>query len=36
VITMILAVLFLGEHLTWRHWLGAGFIVTGTIIIAKV
>ena len=36
VIAMILAVLFLGEHLTWRHWAGAGFIVAGTVIIAKV
>ena len=24
VIAMILAMLFLGEHLTWRHWIGAG------------
>src|SRR5436853_605248 len=36
VVAMVLALLFLGEHLTWRHWIGAGFIVTGTIIIAKV
>jgi bacterial/archaeal transporter family protein len=36
VVAMVLAVLFLGEHLTWRHWIGAGFIVTGTIVIAKV
>lgn len=35
VIAMILAVLFLNEHLTWRHWVGAGLIVTGTVIIAK-
>ena len=35
VIAMILAVFFLGEHLSWRHWIGAGFIVTGTVIIAK-
>lgn len=20
----------------WRHWIGAGFIVTGTVIIAKI
>ena len=36
VVAMVLAVLFLGEHLTWRHWIGAGLIVTGTVIIAKV
>jgi transporter family protein len=35
VVAMVLAVLFLGEHLTWRHWIGAGLIVTGTVIIAK-
>jgi transporter family protein len=35
VIAMVLAVLFLNEHLTWRHWAGAGLIVTGTVIIAK-
>jgi transporter family protein len=36
VLAMVLAALFLGEQVTWRHWIGAGFIVTGTIIIAKV
>src|SRR5260370_5281248 len=36
VVAIILAALFLGEHLTWRHWIGAGLIVTGTVIIAKV
>src|SRR5438445_1945446 len=36
VVAMVLAALFLGEHLTWRHGLGAGLIVTGTIIIAKI
>src|SRR4030088_1356012 len=30
VLAMILAAIFLGEHLTWRHWLGAGFIVAGS------
>lgn len=35
VIAIILAALFLGEHLTWRHWLGAGLIVSGAIIIAR-
>ena len=36
VIAMVLAALFLGEHLTWRHWFGAGLIVSGAIVIAKV
>ena len=36
VVAMILALLFLGEQLTWKHWLGAGFIVTGSVIIATV
>src|SRR5579859_435885 len=36
VVAIILAGLFLGEHLTWRHWIGAGLILTGTIVIAKV
>jgi bacterial/archaeal transporter family protein len=35
-VAIILAALFLGEHLTWRHWIGAGLIVIGTVIIAKV
>jgi bacterial/archaeal transporter family protein len=36
VVAILLAALFLREHLTWRHWMGAGLIVTGTVIIAKV
>ena len=36
VVAMVLAMLFLGEHLTWRHWIGAAFIVTGTVIIARI
>src|SRR5258708_40318780 len=36
VIAIILAALFLGEQLSWRHWVGAGLIVTGTIVIAKI
>ena len=34
-VAMILAVLFLGEHLTWQHWLGGGLIVTGAVLIAR-
>ena len=36
VVAMVLALLFLGEHLTWRHWIGAAFIVTGAVIIARI
>ena len=36
VVAMVLAMLFLGEHLTWRHWIGAAFIVTGAVIIARI
>ena len=36
VVAMVLAALFLGEHLTWRHGIGAGLIVIGTVIIAKI
>jgi len=36
VVAMVLAAFFLREHLTWRHGIGAGLIVTGTIIIAKI
>src|SRR6267154_6029030 len=36
VVAMLLAALFLGEHLTWRHGIGAGLIVAGTVIIAKI
>ena len=36
VVAMLLAALFLGEHLTWRHGIGAGLIVTGTVIIAQI
>lgn len=36
VIAMGMAALFLGEHLTWRHGIGAGLIVSGTVIIAKI
>ena len=36
VVAMVLAALFLGEHLTWRHGIGAGLIVAGTVIIAKI
>lgn len=34
VVAMVLAVLFLGERLTWQHWLGGGLVVSGTIVLA--
>lgn len=36
VVAIALAALFLGEHLTWRHWLGGALIVSGTVVLAKV
>src|SRR5262249_34427346 len=34
VIAMVLAAVFLREHLAWLHWLGGGLIVAGTVVIA--
>lgn len=34
VVAMVLAVLVLGEDLTWRQWVGGGLIVTGTVVLA--
>jgi transporter family protein len=34
VVAMVFAVLFLGEQLTWQHWVGGALIVSGTILIA--
>ena len=36
VVAMVLAMLFLGEHLTRWHWIGAGLIVAGAVIIARI
>jgi bacterial/archaeal transporter family protein len=33
VVAMALAALFLGEHLTWRHWLGGALIVAGAVVL---
>ncbi len=35
VVAMILAVVFLGERLTWQQWVGGGLIVAGTIVLAR-
>jgi transporter family protein len=34
VVAMVLAAVFLGESLTWRHYLAGTLIVSGTIILA--
>jgi transporter family protein len=34
VVAMALAVVFLGEHLTWQHCVGGVLIVAGTIVVA--
>ena len=36
VVAMVLAAIFLGEHLGWQHWLGGALIVSGSMIIAWV
>ncbi len=34
VVAMVLAVLVLGERLTWQQWAGGALIVTGTVVLA--
>jgi transporter family protein len=34
VVAMVLAVLVLGETLTWQQWVGGALIVTGTVVLA--
>lgn len=36
VVAVALAAIFLGEQLTWRHWLGCVLIVSGTLVLASV
>jgi len=36
VVAMLLAAIFLGEPLTWVHWLGGILIVAGAVILACV
>jgi transporter family protein len=36
VVAMILAAVFLHEHLTWQHYLGGTLIVAGSIVLAWV
>ena len=35
VVAMALAMLFLNEQPTWRHWLGGGLIVSGTMVLTR-
>jgi transporter family protein len=35
VVAMALAAIFLGESLTWVHWLGGILIVAGAVILAR-
>jgi transporter family protein len=34
VVAMVLAVLVLGEQLSWQQWVGGALIVTGTVVLA--
>jgi transporter family protein len=34
VFAIALAALFLSERLTWQHWLGAGLILSGALVIS--
>jgi transporter family protein len=36
VVAMVLAALFLGEQLTWKHWVGGLMIVSGAVLLATV
>lgn len=35
IVGMVLAVVFLGEPTSWRHWLGGALMVAGAILVAK-
>jgi transporter family protein len=36
VVAMVLAAVFLREHLTWQHWVGGALIVSGAVVLANV
>jgi bacterial/archaeal transporter family protein len=36
VVAIALAAIFLHEHMTWHHWVGGAFIITGAVILAYV
>ncbi len=35
VFALVLSALFLGEQITWLKWIGAGFMVIGSILIVR-
>ena len=35
VVAIALAALFLGETLTWHHYVGGALIVAGTVVVAR-
>src|SRR5207247_6777219 len=35
VFAIVFAALFLGERLTWQHWVGGALIVAGSIVLAS-
>jgi bacterial/archaeal transporter family protein len=35
VVAMALAAMFLGEPITWRHWLGGGLVIAGAVLLAR-
>lgn len=35
VVAMGLAVVLLGEPLTWRHWVGGALVVAGAVVLAR-
>lgn len=35
VVAMVLAAVFLGEDLSWRHWAAGALIVSGAILLAR-
>src|SRR5213078_872008 len=35
VVAMALAALFLGERLSWMHWLGGALVVAGAVLLAR-
>jgi transporter family protein len=36
VVAIVLAAIFLHERMTWHHWVGGAFILTGAVILAYV
>ena len=36
VVAIVLAAIFLHEHLTWHHWVGGTLILTGALVLAYV